>query len=393
MSLINGDRVFGQMRCTQMYVKAKHRRCPRPTSITLALLFVTVLCAAGFSYLLKLSLDAVRSRWPAADITGYPSQRIIYGGGNQSFRCLVYSSGNTGRLGNQMFIIASVYGLARLHSCHFYLEPKIIKAVEPIFRLDFSPLLISSEAFRSIVGNKLRPVNRRSLFVVCQYVYELANTDGIPLGSVFELRGYWLSYLHFSKYADEFRQRIFVATQPILRTVSSFFGQLYKENFASDPDFSFTDYHTFKTELARSTHATWIGIHVRRADFLKLSLTSSDAYLFRAIVYYTELYPDAHFIVASDDKRYCSQLFSDQPNIFVTPRSFSFGDDMVALSLCQHSIVTGGTFGWWSAFLANGRVMHDVEYVSECPTRQQYYPPWFLLDGYVRAHKDGNYTL
>ena len=210
---------------------------------------------------------------------------------------------------------------------------------------------------------------------------------------MFQLQGYWLSYLHFWKYADEFRQRIFVATQPIIRTVAAFFSQLYKENFATDPEFSSTDYYTFKKELAQNSHATWIGIHVRRSDFRKLSMISSDAYLFRAIDYYTELYPDAHFIVASDDKPYCNHLFSNQSNIFVTPGSFSFGDDMVALSLCQHSIVTGGTFGWWTAFLANGRVMHDVEYICGCSTRQHYYPPWFLLDGYVRAHKDGNYTL
>ena len=129
-------------------MKVKHRWYPSSTLMTLVRVLGIVLCAGGLSYLLKLSIDAIETRWLESDVTGYPPRRIIYGAENQSVRCIVYSAGNTGRLGNQMFIIASVYGLARLHSCHIYLEPKIIKKVEPIFRLDLSPLLISSAAFR-----------------------------------------------------------------------------------------------------------------------------------------------------------------------------------------------------------------------------------------------------
>jgi galactoside 2-L-fucosyltransferase 1/2 len=75
-------------------------------------------------------------------------------------------------------------------------------------------------------------------------------------------------------------------------------------------------------------------------------MASSDEYVFNALEYYTTRYPNAHFIVASDDKSYCETLFRDRTNIFLTPSSFSPGDDLITLSLCQHSIITGGTFGW-----------------------------------------------
>ncbi|CAF3463117.1 unnamed protein product [Rotaria sp. Silwood1] len=109
--------------------------------------------------------------------------------------------------------------------------------------------------------------------------------------------------------------------------------------------------------------------------------------------YYTSHYSNVHFIVASDDKSYCKKLFRDRPNISITPQTFFMGDDLVTLSLCEHSIITGGTFGWWSGYLANGQVLHDKVYPSGCEKRERYYPPWYLIDGKVRAHKNSNYTL
>ena len=92
-------------------------------------------------------------------------------------------------------------------------------------------------------------------------------------------------------------------------------------------------------------------------------------------------------------ENYCRKLFRNQLNVFLTPDSFSVGDDLIALSLCEHSIITGGTFGWWTAFLANGQVMHDTVYPSGCERREFYYPPWFLIDGNVRAYINSNFSL
>lgn len=69
------------------------------------------------------------------------------------------------------------------------------------------------------------------------------------------------------------------------------------------------------------------------------------------------------------------------------------GDDLVALSLCEHSIITGGTFGWWAAYLAYGNVIHDKVYPSLCERREYYYPPWFFIDGKIRPFPNSNYTL
>ncbi|CAF3663939.1 unnamed protein product [Rotaria socialis] len=302
--------------------------------------------------------------------------------------CIVYLEQISGRLGNKLFMVASAYGLARLHSCHLYLTPAIINEMKLVFIFDLSPVLISTNMLNSIINNTATPITRTMQSVGCQYVPELKRPNAISLGHIFELRGYWQSYLHFHKHSYELQNHIFVARQPVIEKVSKLFINIYEQQFKLKPQFSLDNHQLFKKQLAESKWTTWIGIHVRRLDFFHLNFSSSEQYLFFAVKYYRKRYPNASFIVASDDKGYCRNLFHDQANVFITPESFSEVDDLITLSFCQHSIITGGTFGWWAAYLANGYVIHDKVYPSGCVRREHYYPPWFLIDGYVRAHKN-----
>jgi galactoside 2-L-fucosyltransferase 1/2 len=258
------------------------------------------------------------------------------------------------------------------------------------FSLDFSPLLISSTQFANFTRNSTAPVVKT---IACRFLPELTRPNAIPTRSSIELTGYWQSYLHFAKYADELRERIFVGTPSIVGKVSQFFLQLYQKKLGYRPHLSSNSQSSLKSQLQQSPNVTWIGIHVRRGDFHGLHIVSSDTYLLNATQYFISLYPDAHFIVASDDKPYCARLFSTLSNVFLLPSSFSVGDDMIALAVCEHTIITGGTFGWWAAFLADGHVYHDTIYPSGCERREHYYPPWFLIDGHVRANKYSNYSL
>jgi galactoside 2-L-fucosyltransferase 1/2 len=297
-----------------------------------------------------------------------------------------------GRLGNRMFMIASAYGLARLHSCHLYLTQEVLNDINTVFISNFSSLLLSSTTFYLLI-NKPNPMIIINKSALCEYFPELTRPNAIPKGQIFELVGYWHSYLHFMKYSNELRQNIFIATPSILENISHFFVDIYERNFHFKPQLSFHNHHIFKQQLINLKQTVLIGIHIRRGDFIDAKYSSLDEYVFTAIQYFTEYYTNAQFIVASDEKSYCRNLFRNRSNIFITPDSFSAGDDLITLSLCKHSIVTGGTFGWWSAFLTNGRVMHDKIFPSGCQKREHYYPPWFLIDGYVRASLYSNYTL
>ena len=178
-------------------------------------------------------------------------------------RCIVCVKNSEGRLGNRMFMIASAYGLAKLHSCHLYLSMKIVQEMKKIFVLDLSPLLIQSIEPNSLIHNDSTPVIKIVKRVGCKYIPEMAQPDAISQGYVLELTGYWQSYLTFAKHSKELRERIFVGTQSVTDTVSRFFVDLYQENFGLNPSFFNNTYKRLKELLITTNVTTWIGIHVR----------------------------------------------------------------------------------------------------------------------------------
>ncbi|CAF1099223.1 unnamed protein product [Rotaria sp. Silwood1] len=305
-----------------------------------------------------------------------------------SIRCIVFARFRTGRFGNRMFTMATAYALARLHSCHLFFSPIMLQEIRSIFVFTLPPILLSIPMFKMVLKNSSHPMKKITRDIICQYLPELTYPNAIGEGSIFEVKGHWQSYLHFDKYRDELRNHLFVARQSLLEKVSKLFSNIYEQKFHFKPQFSLENHQLFKKQLTQSNWTTWIGIHIRRDDFVPLNFSSSDEYLFAAIDYYMRRYPNAHFIVASDDKSYCKNLFRHRSNIIVTPKSFSMGDDLIALSLCEHSIITGGTFGWWTGYLASGEVIHDTMYISGCEKDEHYYPPWFKT--HLNLRKDKN---
>lgn len=132
-----------------------------------------------------------------------------------------------------------------------------------------------------------------------------------------------------------------------------------------------------------------IGVHVRRGDFLQkrhLGFTvGSKDYILKAMDVYRRRYKDKifKFIFVSDDIRWCKQNFRGAEFAFSSFEN-SPGKDMALLSLCDHSIITGGTFGWMSAWFCNGDVIYDRAYpgrgtnLGSHIVREDYYPPHWL---------------
>ena len=133
---------------------------------------------------------------------------------------------------------------------------------------------------------------------------------------------------------------------------------------------------------ASVTPVTWIGIHIRRGDFLTFfRIDTSVEYLTWAMNYYRKKYINCRFIIASDDKDYVVKNLGNNTDVFITPTTFFSGHDLAALSLCEHTIITAGTYGWWAAWLAGGDAVHDLNYpvpFQNC-IKEHYYPPWFLF--------------
>lgn len=148
---------------------------------------------------------------------------------------------------------------------------------------------------------------------------------------------------------------------------------------------------TFLKGIKHSILHFFVGVHVRRGDFLTkqsadYGLTVIDAnYLNDAFRYFVVLHnkTEIQFVVATDDKNW---TLSNKPKfhapslIYVTDKSTEI--DLAILALCDGMIVSTGSFGWWGAWIAKKPTVYYRKWPRKDST---FYANWnrqnyFLMD-------------
>ena len=157
-----------------------------------------------------------------------------------------------------------------------------------------------------------------------------------------------------------------------------------KEALTIKPEFLNKAKSFLKENIPAST--VLIGIHVRRGDFTKakgqkMGRVVADAkYITKAMNYYRNRINNAYFVVCSDDMKWCKKSINGSDVVYSNFTAPIL--DMAILSLCDHIIITAGSFGWWGGWLSAGTVV----YLSDFPRpgswldnngtfRETYYPP------------------
>jgi len=116
---------------------------------------------------------------------------------------------------------------------------------------------------------------------------------------------------------------------------------------------------------------TLVGIHVRRGDHISYEIEKGipvlkASYFLEAMEKYRSHFGNkVIFILVSDDIEWCKEALSKRNRIedlyFASDPSFTnedgIGHDIAVMSQCKHSIVSRGTFSYWSGFLAGGSVI------------------------------------
>ncbi|CAF2979010.1 unnamed protein product [Rotaria socialis] len=277
--------------------------------------------------------------------------------------CLVVIRTTDGGIGNRMFLFASAYGLARLHQCDLYVGPWIVKDLRSIFtiHLNETPVhLVTNDS----VANETGIYGRYS---ACTLFDDLLKVPLDPNLTRYEMIGFYQAFGYFLKYKEEISY-LFQFNQFSIKNNVPLVEQLLKVvwniplnlgNYTKDN----VTHQYLKSLLTRPPAplipVTWIGIHIRRGDFLTFFKIDT----------------------TSDDKDYAKTNLGNLSDIFITPNSFFSGDDLAALTLCEHTIVTAGSYGWWAGWLAGGNVVHDLNYpvAKQKCLREHYFPPWFLF--------------
>ena len=266
----------------------------------------------------------------------------------------------TTQLGNFLFKFASSYGIAKANE--FTLRMEVSTNLKTVFE-NITLNIPSSQEVYSCKKNLIKHVREPGGSAIFNpNVFNLhkkyKKTD------VIKISGYRQSWRYFAHtWTNDLKYRL---------KFSSFTQS--KINHYLDSVLS---------EKLRDT--SLVGIHIRRGDFEKqarLGYTVSNiTYIEKAIQYYEKQTNEIVFIIATQDLLWTKQyVLPLHKQIVMSPFTSPF-DDMCLLASCNDSIITGGSFGWWSAYLAGGSVVYDKMFPkSDSPIgrkfkKEDYYPP------------------
>jgi galactoside 2-L-fucosyltransferase 1/2 len=241
-----------------------------------------------------------------------------------------------GRLGNELFLFASVYGLSRRYN-----RVAALPKGRKIFQHFNVSVLRVPHTQNSKHTRKEKSCNKHD---VSLEAFVKRQNQSIALV------GYLQSFKYFLEYSDEIRRDL-RCSESHRRSVD--------ENLAQ-PKKQYGD------------NITLIGVHIRRGDMATEGAASGGytvapkEYLDHAVNFYQELLrgQNLSFIVASDDYKWSKENFDPHGS------HLAFADvwkkdamaDLCLLASCDHSIMTVGTFGWWGSFLAGGKVVYYKDY-------------------------------
>ncbi len=243
--------------------------------------------------------------------------------------------GNGGRLGNQMYAYASLLGIANA------------TYMRPIENADGTHVSLLTNAFRlsSDVITRNKTLLRRKYKVLKERGNSIFTPEFMaPHRNDTMLVGYLQSHKYFDHIASRLRRDL-TFKEHIMNPAKSWVSEL----------------------LANHTHGeqtpTLIGLHVRRGlPSINGYKTPGVTYFEHAMAHYKIKYPSALFVATNSATDWMDKYLLPRRNDVVkTKKANSAPLDMAILSLCNHTLMSVGTYGWWSAWLAGGDVVYYTD--------------------------------
>jgi hypothetical protein len=212
--------------------------------------------------------------------------------------------GNLGRLGNSLFQIASITGIA---------DKLNTSAVFPKWRYEY--------AFKNPLPKTNALINTTPILEP-NFTYDEAFINSLKPDEINNLHGWFQTEKYWSHCKEKVLEQ-FEFSDTIINKVS----------------------FRFKTALAGKN----VAISIRRGDFV-----NNPNYFQLLISYYLNAYY-THFkgynaIIFSDDIEYCKTHFKAIPGIYYA--DLSDIEQLCLMSLCDNHIISNSTFSWWGAYLS-----------------------------------------
>ncbi|XP_064473916.1 galactoside alpha-(1,2)-fucosyltransferase 2-like isoform X3 [Ornithodoros turicata] len=298
-------------------------------------------------------------------LSGFDSQEIMeQPTGNGSHATVakgVWTLDNGGRLGNQMGGYAALYALAKVNRRQAYVHPDMYKILKPYFRFTL-PILA-----------------RKALSTTNWRFYQLEDRMKENYAHIRDLhvwfKGFPCSWTFYQSIREE----------------------IVKE-FTFHEHIKGKAWKTLHKLRGNRTEPTFIGVHVRRGDYVRImrdsfkGVVADKTYFQKATGYFRSRYKELVFVVVSDDIAWCKENIDTSLGDVYFPGDGdekSPGSDLALLVQCNHTIMTLGTFGYWAGYLAGGEVVYLANFtLPDSPMLNFFFPPAAYLPEWVGIQVD-----
>ena len=261
---------------------------------------------------------------------------------------LICPEPNDGRLGNHMFQFAAAFGIA--------------KALNYTFIVDSSFYFFRYFEIRKTPQIKVENVLELKE-AAWRYIRRSGNKSYLSYNLTLSLESYYQAETHFKNVSDQIWQSF---------AIKRYYLDRAREFLA----------------LNVPEMRTRVCVHVRRGDFLSPGsiaagrVVADRGFMNKSINFFRRTYSDAFFIVLSEDKDWCNNNIFGDDYIFT---DFNLAIlDLAVMSLCEHAIITVGTFGWWGGWLSGGTVIYLKDFPR--PGSEIASPPLFIREEYYPSH-------
>ena len=270
------------------------------------------------------------------------STRQVHASPFQCSHLMTLDLGIPGRTGNQMFEYAALLGVAHRHNYTAVISPKF--SLTSVFNLP------------NVADINTTGMIRLKEHKCCTYDKKFEKID---FKHNYILYGNFETWRYFNEINNTIR-RIYKIRDVYLKPAVDFLKRVSRRG---NPN---------------------VCVHVRRGDFIWPTNVKHGfgfaglGYINKAMSYFNTKLNDPLFIVMSDDKRWC-KLNLNRTNTVISPFNKVY-EDLALMTLCDHVIVTSGSFGWWGAWLSNGTVVYYKDFprpnslIDKNFNRHDYYP-------------------
>lgn len=257
-----------------------------------------------------------------------------------------------GRLGNNLFQIATVIDIAKKMSSDFILPETSHCGHRGTRTVDLS--IFDYDFKRGVLENT--DVYNETAF----------HYNEIPAKENMTISGFYQSWKYFEDVKDDLLNKYFVPSEEVRSNLKN-----YVYNTQGLPT---------------------LGISVRRGDYLMLQHN----HCVLGVDYYQEALNNLATVadfeliyVFSDDIDYCKMIFENIPVNYVQE---DIGTQLFLMSKMNHLILSNSTFAWWGAYLnqMKGKIIapspwFGPNYVDK-NTKDLYHPSWEILNHKIVTH-------